>query len=53
MTDKKFKSLTIEKLKQLSGFDSISEEEAIEVISTLEKFSILLVELYAKEQKKQ
>ena len=48
--DKKHKCLTIAELRQFKDFDSISDEEARNTIATLEKFSILLFELYQKKQ---
>jgi len=47
---KKHKRLTIAELRKFRGFDSISDEEAENTISTLEKLSVLFYSLYKKQQ---
>jgi hypothetical protein len=44
--DRKKKRLTISELKEFKGYDNVSEEEAEYVISSLEKISILFMELF-------
>lgn len=45
---KKHKRLSIEELRSFPGLENFSEEEAEEVIKTLETLSILLYELFMK-----
>lgn len=44
--EKKKKRLTIAELKGFKGYDNVSDEEAEYVISSLEKISILFLELF-------
>lgn len=44
--EKKKKRLTIAELKGFKGYDKVSDEEAEYVISSLEKISILFLELF-------
>lgn len=44
--EKKKKRLTIAELKGFKGYDNVSEDEAEYVISSLEKISILFMELF-------
>jgi hypothetical protein len=45
---KKHKRLSIEELRSFPGLEDFNEEEAEEVIKTLETLSILLYELFMK-----
>ena len=45
---KKHKRLSIEELRSFPGLENFTEEEAEEVIKTLETLSILLYELFMK-----
>ena len=47
---KKKKRLTIAELKGFKGYDNVSEEEAEYVISSLEKISILFLELFQNKK---
>ncbi len=47
---KKQKRLTVSELRNFKGLDHLSEDEAESTISTLEKFSILMFEMYKKEK---
>ena len=47
---KKQKRLTVSELRNFKGLDHLSEDEAENAISTLEKFSILMFEMYKKEK---
>jgi hypothetical protein len=44
--DRKKKRLTISELKEFKGYDNVSDEEAEYAISSLEKISILFMELF-------
>ncbi len=46
----KQKRLSIAELKSFKGFDDYTDQQAEEAIATLEKFSILLFELYQKRK---
>jgi hypothetical protein len=47
---KKQKRLTVSELRNFKGLDHLSEDEAESAISTLEKFSLLMFEMYKKEK---
>jgi hypothetical protein len=47
---KAHKRLSISELKQHKGLENLSEEEAENAISTLEKYAVMMYELYKKEQ---
>lgn len=47
---KKQKRLTVSELRNFKGLDHLSENEAESAISTLEKFSLLMFEMYKKEK---
>lgn len=49
-TNKKQKRLTVSELRNFKGLDHLSEDEAENAISTLEKFSLLMFEMYKKEK---
>jgi len=48
--NKKQKRLTVSELRNFKGLDHLSEDEAESAISTLEKFSILMFEMYKKDK---
>ncbi len=48
--ERKRKRLTIKQLRNCKGFENYSDEQAEKTIVTLEKLSILIYELYMKEQ---
>lgn len=48
--DRKKKRLTISELKEFKGYDNASDEEAEYVISSLEKISILFMELFQRKK---
>jgi hypothetical protein len=50
--EKVHKRLTIAELKNCNGFENCTDEEAEACISTLEKFAILLYELYTSSKQK-
>lgn len=47
--EKAAKRLTVEELRNCKGFENYTDEEAEEVIQTLERLSILFYELHQKE----
>ena len=47
---KKQKRLTVSELRNFKGLNHLSEDEAESAISTLEKFSLLMFEMYKKEK---
>ena len=47
---KKRKCLTVAELKNYKGLDNLTDDEAENAISTLEKFSLLMFELYKKDK---
>ena len=47
---KKQKCLTVSELRNFKGLGGLSDEEAKEAISTLEKFSLLMFEMYKKDK---
>lgn len=48
--NKRQKRLTVEELKQYKGLENLSEQEANEAIDTLEKYALLMYELFKKDQ---
>lgn len=46
---KKHKKLSIDELRSFPGFENVGDEEAEQVIKTLENLSILYYELFMKE----
>lgn len=48
--NKRQKRLTVEELKQHKGLENLSEQEANEAIDTLEKYALLMYELFKKDQ---
>lgn len=44
--DRKKKRLTISELKEFKGYDNVTDEEAEYAIASLEKISILFMELF-------
>ena len=46
----KEKKLTVEELRNCKGFESFSEEQAIETINTLDKLSVMFYGLYIKHK---
>ena len=48
--NKKHKRLTVSELRNFKGLDHLSEDEAENAISTLEKFSLLMFEMYKKDK---
>lgn len=47
---KKHKKLSIDELRSFPGFENFADEEAEQVIKTLESLSILYYELFMKEK---
>ena len=47
---KKQKCLTVSELRNFKGLDSLTDDEAEAAISTLEKFSLLMFEMYKKDK---
>ena len=47
---KKQKCLTVAELRNYKGLDNLTDDEAENAISTLEKFSLLMFELYKKDK---
>ena len=47
---KKQKCLTVSELRNFKGLEGLNDDEAKEAISTLEKFSILMFEMYKKDK---
>lgn len=47
---KKQKRLTVSELRNFKGLTNLSDEDAESAISTLEKFSLLMFELYKKDK---
>lgn len=47
---KKHKKLSVDELRNFPGFENVTEEEAEQVIKTLENLSILFYELFMKEK---
>ena len=47
---KKQKRLTVSELRNFKGLNHLSEDEAESAISTLEKFSLLMFDMYKKEK---
>lgn len=47
---KKQKRLTVSELRNFKGLGHLSEDEAESATSTLEKFSLLMFEMYKKEK---
>ena len=47
---KKQKRLTVSELRNFKGLTTLSDEEAESAISTLEKFSLLMFEMYKKDK---
>jgi hypothetical protein len=47
---KKQKRLTVSELRNFKGLSHLSDEEAENAIATLEKFSLLMFEMYKKEK---
>lgn len=43
---KQHKRLTIEELRSCKGLENLSDEQALEAIEALEKFSVIMFELY-------
>lgn len=46
---KKQKRLTVEELKQFKGLEELSEAEANVAIDTLEKYALIMYEMYKKQ----
>jgi hypothetical protein len=49
-TTKKQKRLTVSELRNFKGLTNLSDEDAESAISTLEKFSLLMFEMYKKDK---
>jgi hypothetical protein len=49
----KSQELTVEKLRTYPGLDNLTNEEAQEIIFSLNSFACLLCEIFIKEQKDQ
>lgn len=49
-SSKKQKRLTVSELRNFKGLGHLSEDEAESAISTLEKFSLLMFEMYKKDK---
>lgn len=47
---KKQKCLTVSELRNFKGLDNLTDDEAESAISTLEKFSLLMFEMYKKDK---
>jgi hypothetical protein len=47
---KKQKRLTVSELRNFKGLTNLSDEDAESAISTLEKFSLLMFEMYKKDK---
>lgn len=47
---KKQKRLTVSELRNFKGLSNLSDEDAESAISTLEKFSLLMFEMYKKDK---
>lgn len=47
---KKHKKLSIDELRSFPGFENVGDEEAEQVIKTLENLSVLYYELFMKEK---
>jgi hypothetical protein len=47
---KKQKRLTVSELRNFKDLGNLTEEEAEDAISTLEKFSLLMFEMYKKDK---
>ena len=47
---KKKKRLTIAELRNFKGYENTTQEEAENVIDSLEKFSLLVISLYQKKK---
>jgi hypothetical protein len=47
---KKHKRLTVSELRNFKGLSHLSDEEAENAIATLEKFSLLMFEMYKKDK---
>lgn len=47
---KKQKCLTVSELRNFKGLDNLTDDEAEAAISTLEKFSLLMFEMYKKDK---
>ena len=47
---KKQKCLTVSELRNFKGLEGLSDDDAKEAISTLEKFSLLMFEMYKKDK---
>ena len=47
---KKQKRLTVSELRNFKGLTNLSDEDAESTISTLEKFSLLMFEMYKKDK---
>ena len=50
MTTNENLKLTIDELKQIKGYESVKEEQALEVIETMFMMSILAFNAYNKEK---
>lgn len=48
--DKEHKKLSISELRKYKGLEQLSEEEAENAINTLEKYALMMYELFKKEQ---
>lgn len=48
---KGYKRLSIEELRSFKGCENYTDEEAIEIIDTLEQMTIVLFKLYQKNKK--
>ena len=46
----KWKRLTVERIKKEKGLENLTDEEANEVIDTLEQYSIVMFKSWQKEQ---
>lgn len=48
---KGYKRLSIEELRSFKGCENYTDEEAVEIIDTLEQMTIVLFKLYQKNKK--
>lgn len=48
-----YRRLTIERVKKEKGLENLTDEEAMEVIDTLEQFSIIMFNLFKKTNNEQ
>jgi hypothetical protein len=48
---KDYKRLSIEELRSFKGCENYTDEEAVEIIDTLEQMTIVLFKLYQKNKK--